>query len=458
MQETRVLFEYIDTPNQWELETYVANGGYEALRRAVAELTPDDVVQQIKDSGLRGRGGAGFPTGMKWGFIPKDPALVKYLCVNADESEPGTFSNRQLIECDPHQLIEGSAICCHAIGASQAYIYLRGEFTLGYERLQNAVEQARAGGYLGENVLGSGQTIDIVVYRGAGAYICGEETALLESMEGNRPMPRSRPPFPAVAGLYSKPTVINNVETLCNVPHIIKRGVEWYQGLGVAPRNTGTKIYSVSGHVVRPGNYEVQLGVTMRELIYDFAGGVPGDRPVKAMIPGGTSTPMIPASAIDMHMDYDSPREFGTMMGSTGVIIMDDTVCIPCAVARMMEFYNHESCGKCTPCREGTMWLRQATARIANGKGRGGDVELLDRICQGISGKTLCALGDFAIGPVLSSIQHFRDEWEHHILNGTCPPGTGKNRDGDQQSESDFVVTAKSRAVREENVETEGAV
>ncbi len=428
MPETLVLFEYIDTPDQWSLPTYVANGGYEGLRRALTELSPEEVIQQVKDSGLRGRGGAGFPTGMKWGFIPKDPSLTKYLCCNADESEPGTFSNRQLIENDPHQLIEGVAIACYAIGCSQAYIYLRGEFTLGYERLQRAVDQAREHGYLGENILGTGTSVEIGVYRGAGAYICGEETALLESMEGNRPMPRSRPPFPAIAGLYGKPTVINNVETLCNVPHIIKRGVEWYQGIGIAPRNTGTKIYSLSGNVRRPGNYELPLGVTARELIYECGGGVPGDRPVKAIIPGGTSTPMVPAAALDMKMDYDSPKEFGTMLGSTGVIVLDDSVCIPHAVARMMEFYNHESCGKCTPCREGTMWLRKVSGRVANGQGRERDLELLRSISEGIEGKTLCALGDFAIGPVLSSLKHFRDEYEHHILHGACPPGTGHNQ------------------------------
>lgn len=443
MQETRVLFEFIDTPDQWNLDTYVANGGYTGLRRALTEYTPEEVTQQVKDSGLRGRGGAGFPTGMKWGFIPKDPALTKYLCVNADESEPGTFSNRQLMERDPHQLLEGIVICCYAIGASQAYIYLRGEFTLAYRRLRAAIEQAREGGYLGENALGAGRNFDITIYRGAGAYICGEETALLESMEGNRPMPRSRPPFPAVAGLYGKPTVINNVETLCNVPHILKRGVEWYTSIGTPPKNTGTKIYSISGNVNRPGNYELPLGVTVRDLVYGCARGVPGDRSIKAIIPGGTSTPMVPASALDMKMDYDSPKEYGTMLGSTGVIILDDTVCIPCAVARMMEFYNHESCGKCTPCREGTMWLRQVTTRIARGEGRPRDIELLNSISRGIEGKTLCALGDFAIGPILSSIQHFREEYEHHVRHGACPPGARTHR-GVRETQGDpFIIAGR---------------
>jgi NADH-quinone oxidoreductase subunit F len=440
MPETRVLFEHIDAADGWELETYTAHGGYDALRRALSELTPEEVVQTVKDSGLRGRGGAGFPTGLKWGFIPKDPALTKHLCVNADESEPGTFSNRQLMECDPHQLVEGVAISAYAIGCSRAYIYLRGEFTLAHERLSRALEDARRAGYIGPDALGSGFDVEISIYRGAGAYICGEETALLESMEGNRPMPRSRPPFPAVAGLYGQPTVINNVETLCNVPHIIKRGVEWYRSLGTE-KSPGTKVYSLSGHVARPGNYEAQLGTPLRELVYELAGGVPGDRPVKAVIPGGTSTPMAPAAGLDMRMDYEGPREFGTMLGSTGVIVMDDTVCIPCAVARMMIFYNHESCGKCTPCREGTMWLRQVTHRVATGQGRPGDLETLEAVSRGIEGKTLCALGDFAIGPVLSSIKHFREEWEHHILHGTCL--AGRDLQASQPPDEEFVLSAR---------------
>jgi NADH-quinone oxidoreductase subunit F len=416
-----ILLRNLTVERAWDIDVYLGRGGYQAVRQALTAHQPAEIIDMVKRSGLRGRGGAGFPTGMKWDFVPKDPALQKYVCCNADESEPGTFSNRALLEYDPHQLIEGIVICAYAIGASRSFVYVRGEYALGADRLEAAIGQARERGYLGRNILGSGFDHDITVFRGAGAYICGEETALLESLEGNRPMPRSRPPFPAVAGLYAKPTVINNVETLCNVPHIIANGVEWYTAIGVPPRNTGPKIYSLSGRVKRPGNYELPLGVPLRELIYEHGGGIVGDRRVKAIVPGGTSAALLTAEHLDLPMDFDAVAQAGSMLGTAGVIVMDETVCIPCAVQRMMEFYNHESCGKCTPCREGTLWLLKLLRRITRGEARSADIDLMREVCGGIGGKVLCALAEGAIAPVLSSIRYFRDEYEHHIKYGTCP-------------------------------------
>jgi NADH-quinone oxidoreductase subunit F len=426
-----VLLRNRGVPNSWEIDTYLARGGYNALKKALAESTPDDIVALVKASGLRGRGGAGFPTGMKWSFIPKsDPtkgAMQKYLVCNGDESEPGTFNNRELIETDPHQLIEGIAIAAYATGCSRALVYCRGEFAFGADRIERAAAQAKEHGFLGPNVLGSAFSLDVYVLRGAGAYICGEETALLESAEGNRPMPRSRPPFPAIAGLYGKPTVVNNVETLCNVPHIIERGVEWYTSIGIAPRNTGMKIYSVSGHVNRPGNYELPLGVTARELIYEHAGGVRQGRAVKAFIPGGSSAAMFPGSQLDIKLDFDTLAAAGSMLGTAGVIVMDETTCIPCAVLRMVEFYAHESCGKCTPCREGGMWMVRLLRRIKAGDATTSDVDKVLDVAQqiGFGGPniTLCALGDALTSPVTGGIRHFRAEFDEHARTGRCPVG-----------------------------------
>ena len=418
-----VLFRNMGVPNSWEIDVYESRGGYQGLRKALKEHTPADVIEIVKQSGLRGRGGAGFPTGMKWSFVPKDIS-PKYLSCNADESEPGTFKDRQLMENDPHQLVEGVAISSYAIGVEKAFIYIRGELAFAARRLEHAIAQAYERGYLGKDILGSGFSVDIVVSRGAGAYICGEETAQLESLEGNRAMPRSRPPFPAVVGLYGKPTVINNVETLSNISHIVNNGAEWFTKIGIPPRNTGTKIYSLSGRVNRPGNYELPLGTTIRELVYEHGGGVLGGASIKAVIPGGTSAPMLGADKLDLPLDFDSVAQAGSMLGSAAVMVLDETVCIPHAVARMVEFYVHESCGKCVPCREGNLWLLKILERIAHGQGREGDIDLILDLCSNIGGgKTLCALGDAAINPVLGGLKLFRDEFEYHIRHGHCMVG-----------------------------------
>jgi NADH-quinone oxidoreductase subunit F len=397
-------------PNMVDIDVATRHEAYEGLRKALAEYTPEQVINIVMDATVLGRGGAGFPAGRKWSFIPKGPGQ-KYLTVNADESEPGTFSNRELMETDPHLLIEGIALCCYAVGASRAFIYIRGEYIYAADQLNRAIGEAKRAGFLGEQILGSEFSLEVFVFQGAGAYICGEETALLESIEGNRPMPRSRPPFPAVAGLYGKPTVINNVETIANIPAIIRNGAEWYKAFGT-PTSPGTKVYSLSGHVRRPGNYELPLGVPLRELIYVHGQGVPGDRAVKAVLPSGAAAPWIPADALDTPMDYDNPRKLGTILGSASVIVMDETVSIPHATLRLIEFFNHESCGKCTPCREGTLWLVKTMRRICAGDGVPEDLQLLLNVCDSIAGKVLCALGDFAVSPIQSSLKYFRHEYE----------------------------------------------
>ena len=417
-----VILRNVGVQDSWDIGVYMERGGYRHAPKALREYDPEGLIDLVKQSGLRGRGGAGFPTGIKWGFVPKDPKLTKYLVINADESEPGTFSNRAILENDPHQMIEGIIIGSYAIGANTAFIYCRGEFALGAERTIAALEQAKERGFVGKRIFGTDYDLEIYLVRGAGAYICGEETALLESLEGNRPMPRTRPPFPAVEGLYSKPTVVNNVETLCNLPHIVERGVEWYTSIGKPPRNTGPKVFCVSGLVREPGNKELPLGVPLRELIYEHSGGMIDDRPVKAVIPGGASAQMIGADQLDIHMDFDSLAAVGSMLGSGGVIVMNDRVSIPHAVLRIAEFFSHESCGKCTPCREGTSWFMLILRRICNGEGRTEDLDLLLDLCGKIAGgRTVCALGDASANPVLSSIKLFRDEYEHLIKHGTCP-------------------------------------
>jgi NADH-quinone oxidoreductase subunit F len=382
-------------------------------------LSPDQVVEMIKKSGLRGRGGAGFPTGLKWSFIPKDPQVPKYLCCNADESEPGTFKDRQLIDRDPHQMLEGLIIACYAIGAHVAYIYIRGEFSYGVTVLEKAVHEARRQELIGKNILGSGYDLEVYLHRGAGAYICGEETALLESIEGKRGMPRFKPPFPATHGLYGKPTVVNNVETLANVPHIINRGAEWYASIGT-PKSTGTRIFSVSGHVKRPGNYEVPMGIPLRELIYGYAGGIRGDRRLKAIIPGGASASFFTPDHLDVKLDFEEVAKAGSMLGSGGVTVMDETTCIVWAAMNLLQFFHHESCGKCTPCREGSFWLHSVLKRIEGGKGRQEDLDLMARLSNNIGGKTICAFGDAEIAPVLSTLKYFRQEYEDHIREGHC--------------------------------------
>jgi NADH-quinone oxidoreductase subunit F len=397
-------------PNMVNLDVAVAHGAYEGLRKALADYTPQQVLEIVSEATVLGRGGAGFPAGRKWSFIPKGPGQ-KYLTVNADESEPGTFSNREIMERDPHLLIEGIALCCYAVGISKAFIYIRGEYMYAAAQLNRAIAEAQRGGFLGEQIHGADFNLDVFVFRGAGAYICGEETALLESIEGNRPMPRSRPPFPAVAGLYGKPTVINNVETIANIPAVVRNGAAWYKTLGT-PTSPGTKVFSISGHVRRPGNYELPLGTPLRDIIYKHAGGVPGDRAVKVVLPSGAAAPWIPVEALDTPMDYDNPKKLGTILGSASVIVLDETVSIPHATLRLIEFFTHESCGKCTPCREGTLWLTKTLRRICAGDGVPADLDLLLSVCTGINGRVLCALGNFAISPIQSSLKYFRHEYE----------------------------------------------
>jgi NADH-quinone oxidoreductase subunit F len=417
----RVLLPHPGRTEPLSLEEYQAEGGYAGWKKALTSMTPDQVIEVVKASGLRGRGGAGFPTGTKWSFIPKAPG-AKYVAVNADESEPGTFKDRELMEVEPHRVLEGTALCCYAIGAETAFIYIRGEYVCAADRLEAAIAEAGVAKVLGRGCLGTSVNVDIIVFRGAGAYICGEETALLESLEGKRPMPRSRPPFPAVEGLYRRPTVINNVETLANVPSIIDRGSAWYNTIGIPPRNTGPKIFCLSGRVNRPGNYEMPLGaLTIRELIDEYGQGVSGGRAVKGVLTAGVSAPVLAADKLDTKLDYDSVQAAGSMLGSASLIVLDEDTCMVRAASLMEEFFRHESCGKCTPCREGTSWLFKVLTRIETGRGVDGDLELLLSLSGEISGKVLCALGDFAISPVVATVQQFRDEYEQHIREGRCP-------------------------------------
>jgi NADH-quinone oxidoreductase subunit F len=413
-----VLTRYVREPRCYTLDFYLQHEGYEGLRKALT-MTPAQVIELVKASGLRGRGGAGFPTGMKWQFVPKDSPLPKYLCANADESEPGTFKDHVLMERNPHLLLEGCAIGCHAIGARVAYIYIRGEFYHVQQVLEDAIAEARSRGYLGRNIFGSGFDCEIYVHRGAGAYEAGEESALLESLEGKRAQPRLRPPFPAVVGLYGCPTAINNVETLANVPFILTKGAEWFRSLG-PEKNGGPKLYCISGHVERPGVYEASMKTTLRELIYDYAGGIRGGRPLKAVIPGGSSTPVLRADKIDAEASFEGLVRAGSMLGSAAMIVMDDTTCMVWVTENLLHFYRHESCGKCTPCREGTDWLLKILHRIESGEGHARDLDLLLDVAKNIGGKTLCPFGDAAVAPVLSAVEHFRDEFEAHIREGRC--------------------------------------
>ncbi|MBW1872689.1 MAG: NADH-quinone oxidoreductase subunit NuoF, partial [Deltaproteobacteria bacterium] len=353
----KVLSARFETADSMSLATYQADGGYTALKKAL-EMKPEEVIEVVKASGLRGRGGAGFPAGLKWSFVPKESDKPKYLCVNADEGEPGTFKDRYIMELDPHAIIEGSAITCYAFGSNVAYIYVRGEFKLPIKRLEQALAEARQAGLVGKNVLESGFDFEMWVHPGAGAYICGEETALIESNEGHRGMPRLKPPFPAVVGLFGGPTVVNNVETLAFVPHIINKGADWFAGLG-PEKNGGTKLYGVSGHVKKPGIYELPMGTPLREIIYDHCGGIRNDRELKAVIPGGSSTPVLTADEIDVNMDFDSLAKIGSMLGSGAIIVMDQTTCMVRAITRLGKFYAHESCGQCSPCREGVPWIHK---------------------------------------------------------------------------------------------------
>ncbi|GAA1716127.1 NADH-quinone oxidoreductase subunit NuoF [Isoptericola hypogeus] len=413
-----VLTDTWDADRSWRLATYEAAGGYAGLRKALT-MEPGDVVQAVKDSGLRGRGGAGFPTGMKWGFLPPPDGGPRYLVVNADESEPGTCKDIPLMLASPQHLLEGIAITSYAIGCHHAFVYVRGEVLHVYRRLLAAVQEAYDAGHLGTDVHGSGFDLEVTVHAGAGAYICGEETALLDSLEGKRGQPRLKPPFPAVAGLYARPTVVNNVESIASVPGIIDRGAEWFASMGTE-KSQGHGLFSLSGHVTRPGQYEAPLGITLRELL-DLAGGVRATRELKFWTPGGSSTPIFTADHLDVPLDYESVGKAGSMLGTRALQIFDDTTCVVRAVSRWTDFYAHESCGKCTPCREGTYWLKQVLHRIEAGRGEERDLDLLLDLCDNILGRAFCALGDGATSPVTSSIQLFRDEYEAHLDGRGCP-------------------------------------
>jgi len=415
---TPVLSDNWDQERCWTLQAYEDFGGYRALRTALQQQ-PDALIDMVKDSGLRGRGGAGFPTGMKWGFIPQGDGKPHYLVVNADESEPGTCKDIPLMMASPHTLIEGAIISSFAIRANHAFIYVRGEVLHVVRRLQRAVQEAYLAGYLGRDILGTGFDLDMVVHAGAGAYICGEETSLLDSLEGRRGQPRLRPPFPAVAGLYASPTVVNNVETIASVPCIVQNGPEWFAGIGTE-KSKGMTLYSLSGHVQKPGQYEAPLGITLRELL-DLAGGIRPGHVLKFWTPGGSSTPILTDEHLDVPLDYEAVGAAGSMLGTKALQIFDETTCVVRAVLRWTEFYKHESCGKCTPCREGTWWLVQVLQRLEKGQGSPEDLDLLVDQCDNILGRAFCALGDGAVSPITSSIEYFRDEYLAHLEQGGCP-------------------------------------
>ncbi len=395
--------------------------GYSALKKAL-QMSQDDVISEVKKSNLRGRGGAGFPTGVKWGFIPKQATQPKYLVCNADESEPGTFKDRDLMRFTPHLLIEGMAIAGHAIGSNTGYIYIRGEYTREAKLLDAAIEEAYSKGCLGKNILGSNFSFDLTVHRGAGAYICGEETGLLNSLEGKRGEPRVKPPFPAQAGAFGGPTIVNNVETLSAIPFIINRGGEWFAKLGKLEKSGGTRLFCVSGHVKKPGLYELPAGgVTLRQLIYDYCGGILGDKKLKAVIPGGSSAPVLTPDEIDVVLDIEPLMKIGTMLGSAGIMVVSEDYCLVKLITRITKFYAHESCGQCTPCREGCKWMEDVLHRIEHGHGQERDLALLLDIADNINGKTLCALGDAAAGPVTSFVRKFKADFEEHIRGKKCP-------------------------------------
>jgi NADH-quinone oxidoreductase subunit F len=417
----QLLFEHAGEADLTKLSEYERTGGYRSLRKALG-MKPERVIEELLESGVRGRGGAGFPMGRKASFLPKPGQTSKpvYLVVNADESEPGTCKDRDILRYLPHSLIEGVLIAAYAIQAKASFIYVRGEYLTEYEILRRALKKARGKGYVGSNILGSGFSTSIVLHRGAGAYICGEETGLLESLEGRRGQPRTKPPFPAIAGLYASPTLINNVETLATVPKILELRGDRYAQLGVE-NSTGTRLFSLSGNVVRPGNYELELGTSLRELVFDLGGGIPDGRKLKAIIPGGSSVPVLAAAEIDTPLDFDSVARAGSMLGSGGVIVIDDRCCMVQLGLRVAQFYMHESCGKCTPCREGVRWMVEILRRIEEGTASQGELDLLLSVCDRILGKCLCPLGDAAAMPVASYVAKFRAEYQRHIDEGGCP-------------------------------------
>ena len=408
MPLTPVITEHWDDPELFTIAGYRRHGGYAAMASALRQ-DPDAIIATVKDSGLRGRGGAGFPTGLKWSFVPQNDGKAHYLVVNADESEPGACKDIPIMIANPHSLVEGVIITSYAIRANHAFIYIRGEVPEAIRRVANAVREAREAGLIGQNIQGRGFDLDVVVHSGAGAYICGEETALLDSLEGFRGQPRLKPPFPAVAGLYASPTVINNVETICNIPYIVGRGVDWFRSFGTE-KSPGFKVFAVSGHVNRPGIYEAPLGISMRELL-EYAGGVTGGRDVKFWLPGGSSVPMLTAEHLDLPMTYEAMAEAGTMLGTGTPMIFNDTVSVVKAVTRWLEFYKHESCGKCTPCREGTYFITETLERFEHGHGTDREMETLTDLCGQIAGRSFCALGDAAATPYPAAMKYFRDEF-----------------------------------------------
>ncbi len=414
-----VLTRHVNIPDSEKIATYLADGGYEATRLALTRYTPEELIIMVKRSGLRGRGGAGFPAGTKWSFMPKDPTIPKILAVNTDEGEPGTFKDRALVECDPHQVIEGVIIASYAVGASRAYVYIRGEFFLGVKRWIKAIADAYERGFLGKNILGTGFDLDLSVHRGAGAYICGEETAMLESLEGKPGNPRLKPPYPAQRGLFGRPTLVHNVETLACIPHIVLHGPEWFASIGTA-ESKGPKIFCVSGHVNRPGNFELPLGTPLSEIIYGCAGGIRNGHRLKAVIPGGASTPVLTGDRIDTPMAFETLAAAGSALGTGAIIVMDETTCMVEVARRLTKFFAHESCGRCVPCRIGSQRLYETLDRIEHGKGQPGDVERALELAKMADGTTFCPMGAAFAGPARSTIERFRGEYEHHIAHKRC--------------------------------------
>jgi len=433
MMQEKYLSRYFDIPNGHTLDVYEANGGYQAMRKAF-EMDGDTIIEEVKTSNLRGRGGAGFPCGIKWSFLPKESDLPKYLVVNADEGEPGTFKDRYLMELDPHTHIEGCIIAAWALGIRYGYIFVRGELQSAIRRLEGAVKEAYAKGYLGKNIMGKGFDFDLYVHPGAGAYICGEETGLIEALEGKSGQPRMKPPFPAVVGAFQAPTIVNNVETISSIPWIIQKGGEWFASMGIE-KNGGPKLYGVSGPVVRPGVYEAPSGVTVRELLEDYAGGMLPGHELKAFIPGGSSCAVMTPDKLDSQMGFETMREAGSSMGTACITFMDTDTCMVRVAARLAHFYHHESCGQCTPCREGSGWAAKVLDEIEAGRGRKEDIELLLDMCGNIEGNTICALGDSIAIPVRSYIKVFREEFERHIEDGCCSfPSWSKRRKGSSEA------------------------
>ncbi|MEN8182175.1 MAG: NADH-quinone oxidoreductase subunit NuoF [Myxococcota bacterium] len=417
---THYLSEHFGDDAYVGLEGYRARGGYEAARKALTEMSPEEVIETIKDSGLQGRGGAGFSTGLKWSFMPRETDEPKYLVCNADESEPGSFKDRILLERGPHLMLEGILIAAWATGAEKTFVYVRGEYAFPAAQLRRAVEEAREAGILGTNVLGTGFAHEVLVHSGAGAYICGEETGLLESLEGKKGQPRKKPPFPAECGAFGMPTTVNNVETFCHVPHVIGKGVAWFRSIGTE-KSPGTTLFGVSGHVVRPGLYELPLGTPLQEIVFEHAGGVPGGRRLRGVIPGGMSMPILPAHQLDVPMANEFLRERQTMLGTGGIMVMDERTCMVRAGVVISYFFRDESCGQCTQCREGTGWLHKLMLRIERGAGRPEDLDILEDVAGKMEGQTICAFADAAAWPVQGLLRHFREDFERHVERGKCP-------------------------------------